>query len=165
MRRSRLVGLTAALGLCTGGASACGGAATPVAGPPAPTPSATTLPCADATELDLGSPYTYAARGPAYFTTSGGTVYLVARHFSQGGPLDPRRPRTLFSLGPGSTPPVVNNQAATVAGTLREVQAGMNQWVPVDLPAGRWWVLSSSGGDVRVASCRPGGVLAPEPVG
>ncbi|MGI8536261.1 MAG: hypothetical protein ACR2K2_07105 [Mycobacteriales bacterium] len=164
MRRRRLRSVAAALTVCT--ASACGGAGSPsAASPSTSTTAASTLPCADATEVELGSPYTYASRGPAYFSTSGGTVYLVARRFEQGGFLDVPHPRTLFSVGPGSTPPVVDPQAATVAGVRSEVQAGADEWVPVDLPAGQWWVLSSNGGDVRAASCVPGGVSDPDPVG
>ena len=36
-------------------------------------------------------------------------------------------------------------------------------WTSLTLPAGRYWLWVTNGGDVAVASCPPGGVSEPEP--
>jgi hypothetical protein len=146
------------------GCAAPGGAgpsAAPTAPPDDPTDGVLVevgepCPDGDGTALDLGDPYR--GQEAAEFDTDGGRVWVTARAFPSGGMFDPDVGRTRISVGPASTAPVYDEQAGRVLGPEAEVDVVEATWSALDLPAGRWWLWSSTGGDVRVRSCTDGGV-------
>jgi hypothetical protein len=124
------------------------------------------MPCGEgASRVELGSPH---RGGPtAVFTTRGGTLYVTARRFESGGAFDPGPGRgvTLVFLGPADRPPTLDEQRGVVTNTLVELTVRQDQFMSFDLPAGRYWLWTSTGGDVVVASCTESALSDPAPVG
>lgn len=79
------------------------------------------------------------------FNTWGGVVHFEVSGINQGGIFAMNR--TILSVGPASTRTV-----------WTRVRVNDRSYGSVILPAGSYWVGSSSGGHVLVTSCLPGGV-------
>lgn len=144
------------------GTTGCGegGQSSPTAASAA---SAAPAPCDGnpAVEVELGSPYLDVDAAPAYVTTSGAPFFITAQRYESGGVLDPPRGRTSITFGPADVRPSYDPQRATVGGAVLDVQVPEGEYARVELPAGRYWVLSTTGGDLRAVSCVAGGLSDP----
>ena len=106
-----------------------------------------------ATTVDLGVPF--GTSRIALFATKGGVVHFEVSGINQGGIFDMNR--TILSLGPASARPTYPKQG--LGGTVwTRVRVNDRSYGSVLLPAGSYWVGSSSGGHVLAPSCLPGGV-------
>ena len=130
-------------------------------GPPAPTTQL--LPCDGnpASQVELGYPHIGGLT--AEFTTSGGEIYVVARRYEHGILL-PNRGGTGIYVGVSTELPVWDKQRSTISNVYQEVTALEKGYAALTLPAGRYWLWSSAGGDIVVYSCDPNGVSDPKPV-
>ncbi|HET7641096.1 MAG TPA: hypothetical protein VFK47_20470 [Ktedonobacteraceae bacterium] len=108
---------------------------------------------AAATQVALGSPYQGKDNPAAYFTTDGSDILVSARHFEHGGIFDPKTGRTGIWIGGAATPPSLNEQSSQVANTKLELTVQEGKHKMAQLPAGRYWLWTSTGGDIVVASC------------
>jgi hypothetical protein len=105
------------------------------------------------TTVDLGVPF--GESRISLFATEGGVVHFEVSGINQGGIFDMNR--TILSLGPASDRPTYPDQG--LDGTVwTRVQVNDRSYGSVLLPAGAYWVGSSSGGHVLATSCLPGGV-------
>lgn len=105
------------------------------------------------TSVDLGVPFGESRISP--FATKGGVVHFEVSGINQGGIFDMNR--TILSVGPASDRPTYPDQG--LDGTVwTRVRVNDRSFGSVVLPAGSYWVGSSSGGQVLVTSCLPGGV-------
>ncbi|HOI97924.1 MAG TPA: hypothetical protein PLA19_05500 [Candidatus Pacearchaeota archaeon] len=131
-------------------------------GPPAPTTQL--LPCngVPASQAELGYPYIVNDK-TAEFTTSGGEIYVVARSYEHGILL-PSRGGTGIYVGISTELPVWDKQRSTISNVYQGVTALEKDYGTLTLPAGRYWLWSSAGGDIVVYSCQPDGVSDPKPV-
>ncbi len=161
VRRLRTVAVIALLL----GTVACGeGSSSPTGSPPAAT-STGTNPCEPdvGTALELGDPLRISGRY-ATFTTDGSGVWVTARVYQHGGVLDPDVGRGGVYVGSASSPPTFDQQTGVVGNLVAESIITEGSWTMMDLPAGDYWLWTTSGSDVVVESCRSGGVSNPEPV-
>lgn len=119
--------------------------------------SGATVPCGDGvSRVELGSPY---LGGPtAEFSAKAGTLYITARRFEHGGPFDPAKGSSAIYVGPADRQPTWDQQRNIVSNFTAQVHVEENDFSPVELAAGRYWLWSSNGGDVVVVSCAEGGV-------
>lgn len=168
--RSRAL-LVLAIGCCvTWACSACGPSGTsPPSGTAKPSTAASSgsaePPCVDApvAQVDLGSPYrAKGAEARALFETDGSPVYFTARKFSHGGVLDPPQGVTAVYIGPTASTPTVERESGEVSGTEVTLTIKEGDWQAASLPAGSYWVLTSTGGDLVVVGCSPGAVAPGE---
>jgi hypothetical protein len=115
------------------------------------------VPCGDGvTRVELGSPY---LGGPtAEFSAKGGVLFLTARRFQHGGPFDAANGSTAIYMGPADHPPEWDQQRNLVSNTTLQVHVEEREFTHFELPAGRYWLWSSNGGDVVVVSCTEGGL-------
>jgi hypothetical protein len=105
------------------------------------------------TTVDLGVPFGDSTI--ALFATKGGVLHFEVSGINQGGIFDMNR--TILSVGPASDRPTYPDQG--LDGTVwTRVRVNDRSYGSVVLPAGSYWVGSSSGGHVLVTSCLPGGV-------
>jgi hypothetical protein len=104
-----------------------------------------------ATQIALGSPYL--SQPVAYFTTDGSDVYISARHFEHGGIFDPETGTTGIWIGDSATPPIYDEHTSQVSNTKLELSVQEGKHKKAQLPAGRYWLWSSNGGDIVAASC------------
>ena len=161
--RSRLV---LAIGGCVIWAlSACGPSGTnPPPGTTGPSLAASASaepPClgVPVAQVNLGSPYrAKGAEARTFFATNGSPVYFTARKFSHGGVLDPPQGVTAVYLGPRANLPTVARDSGEVSGTTVTLTVKEGEWEAAALPAGGYWVLTSTGGDLVVVGCSPGAV-------
>jgi hypothetical protein len=122
-----------------------------------------TLPCgeASASTAELGSPY---RGGPtAEFTTSGGTIFVTARRFEHGGVLDPQQGVTAIYVGRSATRPSWDQQRNTVSNSIATLTVREGDYGKVSVSSGRYWLWTSTGGDILIVSCRRDGVSDPHP--
>ena len=132
--------------------------------PPAePMPKEQLMPCGGnpADFVELGSPYL--TNPVAEFTTSGGEIYIIARRYEHGILLPSRRVTAIY-VGHYDTPPTWDSPKNTVNNTYKEISVWEKDYGALTLPAGRYWLWSSSGGDIVIYSCEEGGVSDPKPV-
>lgn len=133
---------------------------------PAPNadPTSSTPPCLDspASSADLGSPQRLSGR-TARFSTDGSTVYVTARQFEKGGPFDPERGLTAVWVGPGEQEPRYDEQSGEVLGATTSIMVPEGEYGELELDPGRYWLWTSTGGDVRALSCEPAGITDPAP--
>ena len=155
--RLAVVGLLA-FGACGDGSSTTSGSTPTVTSSPA-------NPCEpDAgTVLELGDPLRISGRY-ATFTTDGSGVWVTARVYQHGGVLDPEVGRGGVFVGLTSSPPTYDEQTGRVENLVAESIITEGAWTMMELPAGDYWLWTTSGSDVVVESCRPGGVSNPDPV-
>jgi hypothetical protein len=130
-------------------------------GPPAPTTQL--LPCngAPASQVELG--YPHIGNLTAEFTTSGGEIYVVARRYEHGILLPSRRATGIY-FGYASNPPSWNSPRNIVSNVYKKITVWEKDYGTLTLPAGRYWLWSSAGGDIVVYSCEVNGVSDPKPV-
>jgi hypothetical protein len=70
----------------------------------------------------------------------------------------------VFYVGVSTELPVWDKQRSTISNVYQEVTALEKGYAALTLPAGRYWLWSSAGGDIVVYSCDPNGVSDPKPV-
>lgn len=105
------------------------------------------------TTVDLGVPSGLSRI--SLFTTKGGVVHFEVSGINQGGIFEMNR--TFLSVGPAWDRPTYPDQG--LDGTVwTRVRVNDRSYGSVVLPAGSYWVGSSGGGHVWVASCLPDGV-------
>ena len=108
------------------------------------------------TSVDLGVPY--GRSSISLFATLGGVVHFEVSGINQGGIFATNR--TILMIGPASERPTYPDQG--LDGTVwTRVRVNDRSYGSVILPAGSYWVGSSSGGHVLATSCLPGGVTPP----
>lgn len=116
-------------------------------------PEAVVPTCAEQplSQVELGSP----SRGTegAEFETTGAPMFVTARRFEHGGPFDPAVGRTAIWVGPSSHPPTLNEHTGEVGGTTLQTTVTEGTYSRLDLPAGRYWLWSSTGGDIVLIGC------------
>jgi hypothetical protein len=96
----------------------------------------------------------------AEFTTIGGTLFVTAYGFSHGGILDPEVAGTAIYFGLADQPPTWDRQT-NPSNLQAEIFVVEDDFTKVDLPAGRYWVLTSNGANVAIVSCEEDGVSDP----
>jgi len=126
-------------------------------------PGMDALPCEAKSEVELGSPYRINGQ-VAEFTTSGGKLYITAKRFPHSGFSGSWDQITALNFGVVDNLPEVDMQRGVVTNTMISTYLTEKKYVEVELPAGRYWILSGLGGDVVVYSCEAGGVSDPKPV-
>jgi len=132
--------------------------------PPAePMPAEQRMPCDGnpASFVELGSPYL--TKSTAEFTTAGGEIYVIARRYEHGILL-PERGGSGIYVGVLNQLPVWDKQTSKIINAYKETIIKEKDYGALTLPAGRYWLWSSSGGDIVVYSCEEGGVSDPKPV-
>ena len=145
----------AALAALAGMAIACG-QRDPPATRPTPAPPCTGSPTGRVT---LGHPGESGAPAAAHFTTTGGVLYVTAYNFDHSEILDFGYPGwTANSIGPADTPPSYDPQRSIVTPTTKGFSVEEDSWVEFEIPAGRYWLLTSNYVDIDIASCSPGSV-------
>jgi len=110
--------------------------------------------------VNLGSPYRLSSL-PAEFTTTGGEIFITARRFEHGGIFDPEKGITAIYIGHAETPPSWDRQRNVVSNTLEELYINEGEYAKVTLPAGRYWLWTTTGGDIQLISCRPNALTDP----
>ena len=109
-------------------------------------------PCGSkATIVDLGVSYT--DQKPAQFTTGGGDIYITATDFPHGGYFDQKEWLSEINLGLTSKMPVVDESRSTITNTVKTLNVKENKYTKVNLPSESYWLLSSNGGRIKIASC------------
>lgn len=111
--------------------------------------------CPERTTVDLGHP-TVVGASVAEFATEGGEVHLEATGVDQGGWFDASV--TTVYVGEATRPAEFDGRGHLAGPFAAEVRVVDREFATVTLPAGRYWVTSSDGGDLKVTSCQPGGV-------
>lgn len=98
---------------------------------------ATVPPCGDGhAHVELGNPKW---GGPtAEFTTTGGPLYVTARRFEHGGPVDPAVGATLMFVGPVDRPPTFDEQRTAVTNASTELTVREKQFAAFEPSAGRY---------------------------
>ena len=132
--------------------------------PPAePMPTEQQMPCGGnpASFVELGSPYL--TKSTAEFTTNGGEIYVIARRYEHGILLPERRATAIY-IGHYNIPPAWDSPKNIVSNVYKKTSVWEKDYGTLTLPAGRYWLWSSSGRDVVVYSCEEGGVSDPKPV-
>lgn len=119
-------------------------------------------PCGESpsSAVNLGSPYRLSSL-PAEFTTTGGEIFITARRFEHGGIFDPEQGITAIYIGHAETPPSWDRQRNIVSNTLEELTINEGEYGKVTLPAGRYWLWTTTGGDIQLISCRPKAITNP----
>lgn len=132
--------------------------------PGEPMPKEQLMPCDGnpASFVELGSPYE--GGSIAEFTTSGNELYVIARRFEHAGIFSSFRSSTAVNVGNIDILPKYDEEQNIIINTIKTISIKEKDYGTFDLPAGRYWLWSSSGGDVVVYSCEEGGVSDPKPV-
>ncbi len=153
-----VVGLAALVAACM-----VGSPTQPSASAPKPSPTAQPLPCGGnpASSVELG--YPYVGTSTAEFTTSGDPLFVTARYFSHGLLVPEGQGLAGIHVGSSATPPTWDRQRSIISNTIETVYVKEGEYGTLTLPAGRYWLWSSSGGDIVVFSCTPDGVSDPRP--
>jgi hypothetical protein len=113
-------------------------------------------PCTPATIAELGRPLRSRAPTAALFTTTGGTIYFMARNFDHGGILDISPGSTAVYVGQADTPPSYDARRGVVSPAPFQTSVPENEYAALDLPAGRYWLLVSSPADIVAVGCPAG---------
>jgi len=109
-------------------------------------------------KAELDRPWTEYAE----FTTQGGLIYVTAYGFSHGAVFDSAvgEGRTRLDIGAG-TPENFNIQGGEgPSNSMLSIGVDEDRFAEIDLPAGTYWVTSSSRAEITVVSCVEGGVSA-----
>jgi hypothetical protein len=133
--------------------------------PPAePMPTEQQMPCGGnpASFVELGSPYE--GGKIAEFTTSGNEIYITARKFEHAGIFGSFRGSTAINVGDIDILPTYNEKQNIITNATKIISIKEKDYGALTLPAGRYWLWSSSGGDIVIYSCEEGGVSDPKPV-
>jgi len=121
------------------------------------------LPCDPRSQVELGSPYQINGQ-VAEFTTSGNKLYITARRFPHSGFSGSSPGSTAIFMGDSSALPEYDSQRDITTNTVKTISLSETKYAEFELPAGRYWLWSSSGGDIVIYSCEEGGVSDPKPV-
>jgi len=121
------------------------------------------LPCEPKSQVELGSPYRINGQ-VAEFTTNGGKLYITAKRFPHSGFSGSSLGSTAIFMGNSSALPEYDSQRDITTNTVKNISLSETKYVEFELPAGRYWLWSSSGGDIVIYSCEEGGVSDPKPV-
>jgi hypothetical protein len=134
----------------------------PVDPPGAPVSVAAKDPCAGkiGSRVRLGNPYRPGS--PASFSTRGGPIFLTA-HFFEHGAMDPAVGITTFYIGPAATPPAWDEPKGVVTPLTASLTVSEGEYGRLNLIEGRYWLWTTTGGDVEVVSCASGGGVAAAP--
>ena len=132
--------------------------------PSKPVPIEQLMPCGGfpVETIELGSPYL--TNPTAEFTTTGGFIYVVARRFEHAGIFGSLRGSTAIYTGLANNPPSWDSQKNIVSNIYQQISVLEKDYGRLDLPAGRYWLWSSSGGDIVLYSCQEGILSDPKPV-
>lgn len=122
------------------------------------------LPCAPLSQVELGSPYISTNYPTAEFTTSGGKIYIASRRFDHTGLFASSKGSTAVYIGLTTNYPTWDSQHSTVSNSIKRMSVPENKYIEFDVPAGRYWLWSSRGGDIVIYSCEENGVSDPKPV-
>jgi len=122
-----------------------------------------TLPCEPKSQVELGSPYQMNGQ-VAEFTTNGEGLYITARRFPHSGFSGSSPGSTAIFMGDSSALPEYDSQRDITTNTVKTISLSETKYAEFELPAGRYWLWSSAGGDIVVYSCDPNGVSDPKPV-
>jgi hypothetical protein len=120
-------------------------------------------PCTPGFIAELGRPVSSRAPAAARFTTAGGTIYVMARDFDHGGVLDISPGSTAVYVGEADTPPTYDDRRDTVSPILVQTSVAENGYAALDLPAGRYWLLTSNTADIVAVSCAAGVIQDVQP--
>jgi hypothetical protein len=101
--------------------------------------------------LALGRPTT--DREVAFFKTDGGDLYFTAKGFIKGGFFDPKVGITALYIGRQDLLPTYNEQSNSVSNKLVELTVREGKYVKYSLPHGLYWLWTSNGAEIFVASC------------
>lgn len=114
-----------------------------------------------AEKIELGSPYN---GGPtAEFTSSGELIYITARYYNHNGIFGSFSGSTAINIGSAATPPAYDEKTGKIANSIKSISVPEGEYGNLSLPAGRYWLWSSSGGDIVAVSCKPGAISDPLP--
>lgn len=94
---------------------------------------------------------------------AGDPLFVMARHFSHGLLVPEGRGVTSIYVGSAATPPTWDQARNIISNTIETINVREGEYVPLAVPAGRYWLWWSSGGDIVVFSCIPNGVSDPRP--
>ena len=133
--------------------------------PPAePMPAEQRMPCDGnpASFVELGSPYL--TKSTAEFTTAGGEIYVIAQRYEHAGIFGSFGGSTAINIGDINILPTYNEKQNIITNATKTISIKEKDYGALTLPAGRYWLWSSSGGDIVVYSCEEGGVSDPKPV-
>ena len=132
--------------------------------PSKPVPTEQLMPCGGhpVETIELGSPYL--TNPTAEFTTVGGLIYFAARRFEYGGIFGSSRASTAIYTGLSDNPPSWDSQRNIVSNVYQQISVLEKDYGQLDLPAGRYWLWSSAGGDIVLYSCQAGVLSEPKPV-
>jgi hypothetical protein len=119
-----------------------------------------------AASVRLGNPGQSTPGRAAYFQTNGAPLYITAHHFDHTGVLDSPRGSSAFYIGHANTRPVYDERRDTIAPLVTQLSVWEGEYGTFTIPAGRYWLLNSTGGDIELLSCTPNaihGTPAPRP--
>lgn len=127
-------------------------------------PTTSVNPCQGKVVSKLNLGYPIVGDKYAEFTTSGEVFYITAKHYDHSGLFASARSSTSFYFGESSRPPIWNARRAIASNMIKQIVVRENEYAEVKLDSGTYWVWSSSGGDVELASCHQGGLTNPKGV-
>jgi hypothetical protein len=147
-----LCGLLAAAGLLQ--TTACTLSPPPAPQPPPEPPEPICSPSSTPT-VSLGDPWFSPgdeSLRPAYFTTNGQTIYLVATKFDHGGIGDIPHKSTSAFIGKAATPPQRDTENF-VAPILIKFSITEDKSRAFELTAGAYWIITNLSADIAIGSC------------
>ncbi|GAB1645334.1 hypothetical protein [Krasilnikovia sp. MM14-A1259] len=111
-----------------------------------------------ASRAELGVSNTDWAPDAATFTTSGGTLYVTVHDLARGSLISgPKGSQVNVYIGSADTPPRLDaHQNVTPLGW--KVVVAEDHYQPIELPAGRYWLLVGYPAKTDLLSCTPGAV-------
>lgn len=92
-------------------------------------------------------------RPPGEFTTDGSELHFSASGFSYGNVFDSPNPHTEVFVGPADTPPTLTERPFGVTPLTKQFRAQPGKWTAVQLPAGNYWIWSSSAVNIQILAC------------
>jgi hypothetical protein len=121
-------------------------------------------PCTGASisQVELGNPLP-GYSPPAEFTTSGSEIYITARRFEHQIQSLMGKGVTAIYVGNVATPPTYDVQRNVITNIYKKISVNEGTFGTMSLPQGRYWLWSSSGGDILIVSCLPNEVSNAKP--
>jgi hypothetical protein len=114
------------------------------------------LPCAPASRVELG--YPSEGGSVAEFTSSGKSLFIEVKYFDHTGLFGSLAGLSAINLGNIDNLPELDKQRNIIKNSIKKISVPEKEYVEFQLPAGRYWLWSSAGGDIVVYSCEAGGV-------
>jgi len=150
-RRMLVVGLLAGTVLTGCGSPAESGHLPATVAPSAPA-------CAETGNVQLGR--SGLGLPAAWFHTTGGRLQVTATAIVPDAQLNPKTAVTEVSIGTDGAGPQPGPQAGSVANARWQLPAQENLPAALELPAGKYWLTTSNGAEVRLALCQAGTIEA-----